>query len=108
MTAITTDESPARAAVSTAVRPTLGDQFLVFFTMVLGGYAIGSKGFAYLGVGPVYVGEVSLLLGVVALWYSRSMKILVHLPLIRLVLLFMVFGALRTVPYLRAYRLDAL
>src|SRR5205823_10524899 len=75
---------------------------------VLGGYAIGSKGFAYLGIAPVYIGELSLLFGIVALWYTHSIRHLLRTPLIRLVLLFMLFGAIRTIPYLPEYRLDAL
>ena len=90
------------------VRRTLADQFLAFLTLVLGGYAIGSKGFSYLGVWPVYIGEFSLFFGLIALWYTHSIRYLLKAPLIRLLLLFMVFGVLRTVPYLRAYRIDAL
>jgi len=108
MTVVPTDQSlPALGRVG-PIRRTIADQFLAFFTLVLGGYAVGSKGFAYLGVSPVYIGEVSLLFGVVALWYTRSIRHLFGAPLIRLLLLFMLFGAMRTIPYLAEYRIDAL
>jgi hypothetical protein len=91
-----------------ASRRTIADQFLTFFAVVLGGYAIGSKGFAYLGVRPLYIGEVSLCFGLVAFWHTHTIRRLVRAPLIRILLAFMAFGALRTLPYIRTYGLDAL
>jgi len=87
---------------------TLADQFLGFFAFVLAGYALGSKGFAYLGVSPVYVGEISLLFGLVVLWHVHAVRALLRSPTVRCLLLFMLFGAVRTIPYLRSYGLDAL
>src|SRR5256885_3784347 len=86
----------------------LADQFLGFFAFVLAGYALGSKGFAYLGVSPVYVGEISLLFGLVVLWHVHAVRALLRSPTVRCLLLFMLFGAVRTIPYLRSYGLDAL
>lgn len=108
MTAPTSQTLAREFGVTVPARRVLADQFLAFFTFVLGGYALGSKGFAYIGVAPVYIGEVSLLFGAFALWYSRSIRHLLKAPLIRLLLLFMLFGTLRTVPYLATYRFDAL
>jgi hypothetical protein len=59
-------------------------------------------------VAPVYIGEVSLLFGLVALWCSNSIRLLLSAALVRLLLLFMLFGAIRTIPYLPEYRVDAL
>lgn len=108
MTAVTPERQLDGLARVGASRRTLADEFLWFFTLVLAGYAVGSKGFSYLGIAPVYVGEVSLAFGLVALWYTHAIKHLLHLPLIRFLLVFMLFGALRTVPYLSEYRLDAM
>ena len=108
MTATTSQTLARDFAVTVPARRALADQFLAFFSVVLGGYALGSKGFAYVGIAPVYIGEVSLLFGLVALWYTRSIRHLLKAPLIRLLLLFMLFGAARTVPFLATYRLDAL
>src|SRR5256885_6332602 len=106
---VVTRERPLEALPGVgAARRTLADEFLAFFTLVLGGYAIGSKGFAYLGIAPIYVGELSLLFGVIALWYTHSIRHLLREPLIRLLIVFMLFGAVRTIPYLPTYRLDAL
>lgn len=108
MTATTTHPLTRDFAASAARRRSLGDQFVAFFALVLGGYAIGSKGFAYLGIAPVYIGELSLLFGLAALWYTRSVKYLLKQPMIRLLLAFMLYGAIRTIPFLPEYRLDAL
>jgi O-Antigen ligase len=106
---VVTSERPLQALPRVgAARSTLADEFLAFFTLVLGGYAIGSKGFAYLGIAPIYIGELSLLFGVIALWYTHSIRHLLREPLIRLLIVFMLFGAVRTIPYLPTYRLDAL
>ena len=91
-----------------AARRSIADQFLTFFTLVLGGYALGSKGFAYLGISPVYIGEISLLFGLAAFWYTRTARPLLRSWLIRFLLAFMTFGAIRTIPYLREYRMEAL
>ena len=103
----TTQQFP-RVGGEIADRRTIGDQFLSFFAFVLGGYAVGSKGFAYLGISPVYIGEISLVFGLVALWYTYSIKLLFRTSMVRLVVVFMLFGAVRTIPYIRQYGLDAL
>ena len=110
----------ATRGLTTAVRPlvherdqsgarrTVADEFLAFFAVVLGGYALGSKGFSYLGFSPVYIGEISLVFGLVALWCTHTIRHLLRAPLVRLLLLFMAFGALRTLPFVQQYGLLAL
>ena len=74
--------------------------------IILIGYAFLGKGFAYLGIPPIYVGEVVLALGILAIivslpdarWHP------IHLALA----IFMGLGAIRTVPYLPTYGIDAL
>jgi hypothetical protein len=108
VTTTTTRQLSRDFGAGTVVHRTLGDQFLSFFAFVLGGYAIGSKGFAYLGVPPVYVGEASLLFGLVALWYAHTVRQLLRSSVVRILLLFMLYGAIRTLPYLGTYGLEAL
>lgn len=80
--------------------------FFAVLPVVLGGYALLGRGFAYLGAAPVYVGEMAM--GLAAL------TVVVSLPRARLTRLhglliaFMVWGALRTMPYVPRYGLDAL
>ena len=50
-------------AVKTASRGALleGDRYLAFLAIVLLGYALMGKGFAYLGLPLLYVGEIAFL-----------------------------------------------
>jgi hypothetical protein len=99
---------PFHATRLLEARPhTVVDRFLAIFAFVLAGYAIGGKGFAYVGVAPVYIGELSLFAGMVALWCTHSARALLRSPIARLLLAFMLFGALRTLPFLPEYGLNA-
>jgi len=82
-----------RTATRTS-RRAIADRFLAFFSLVLGGYALGSKGFAYFGVSPIYIGEISLFFGLFALSHTHALRRLLHAPLIRVLLAFMAFGAI--------------
>jgi hypothetical protein len=89
---------------------TVARVFLISLGVLLLGYMFLGRGFAHLGFPPVYVGEVVLAIGVVATavvlirtWPPRRPTILVWL-----LLAFMALGALRTVPYLSTYGVDAL
>ena len=79
---------------------------LVSLAVLLVGYAFFGRAFAYLGVRPIFIGEVVLALGVWA--FIRA------LPQARLsiasafIILYMAWGALRTIPYLGTYGIDAL
>src|SRR5919199_378672 len=94
--------------VSVPVRRSRGDRFLALYGGVLLGYALLDKGFAYLGVSPLYVGELTLALGIGVVSLSRSAGRLFRLPLTWLLLGFMAWGAARTVPYLGEYGVTAL
>ena len=41
-----------------------GDRYLALLAIVLLGYALMGKGFAYLGFPPLYVGEIAFLAGI--------------------------------------------
>jgi hypothetical protein len=74
--------------------------------VILFGYIFQGRGFSYFGVPPLYVGELTLALGLFALvfgvarWTFTSASVLT--------LLFVLFGALRTLPDLMTYRADAI
>ena len=82
--------------------------FGIFTLFLLGGYALFGKGFAYIGIPPyAYVGELGLLLGIGALCTG------IHVGLWRsgitwLLLAFMLWGLIRTIPYIGTYGIDAL
>ncbi|HVE80286.1 MAG TPA: O-antigen ligase family protein [Gemmatimonadaceae bacterium] len=106
MTAAAVDPALAPAAPRSR---TYADEYLALLTLVLGGYAIGGKGFAYLGIAPIYVGEVTLAAGLPALWYARRGAIrFARSPVALLLAAFMLFSAVRTVPFLSSYGIAAL
>lgn len=81
----------------------------VFGLAIIGlliGYAFMGRGFAYLGVPPLYVGEMVLGLGIIAT--------LIAVPKLRggpvrlLIVAFMAWGAVQTIPYLGRYGVDSL
>jgi hypothetical protein len=84
--------------------------FLLCLGALLVGYAFLGRGFAHLGVPPVYLGEFVLALGLAATAWAavRSRLQISRSWLVVLLLAFMVLGAVRTVPYLPTYGADAL
>lgn len=84
--------------------------FLVMLAALLVGYMFAGRGFAHLGLGPIYVGDLVLAAGVVATAYAVvRLRIRPRVsPVLILLLAFMTLGLIRTVPYLGEYRLDAL
>ena len=92
----------------TAVTSAIDDFYPMLLALLLAGYALFSKAFAYIGVGPVYVGEIVFALGVVALARSNAaFAALTTLPGFLLALL-STWAVLRTLPYLGRYGFDAL
>lgn len=84
--------------------------FLAALAFLLVGYMFLGRGFAHLGVPPLYVGEIVLALGLAAAAVTllRARPAL-DLGLVHWLLLgFMAWGLVRTVPYLAEYGIDAL
>lgn len=78
---------------------------LTSLAVALVGYGFLSRGFSYIGARPVFIGEVLLLVCVIAtiMALGRARFRVVHAVL----LAFMVLGAARTIPYLGTYGIDA-
>jgi hypothetical protein len=113
---VTEERGPARGSPLSALRDALPTDllivqlFAVALAAVLAGYMFMGRGFAHIGVGPVYVGDLVLALGIVTAGIvvvrrgvrgTRSWTIAI-------LVLFMFLGAVRTIPYLGTYGLDAL
>lgn len=85
-----------------------------FFFLTLGallvGYMFLGRGFAHVGVRPVFVGEVVLVIGlIVTVFAVIRLRLRPRIPLtVWLLLAFMVWGAIRTIPFLPTYGVDAL
>jgi O-antigen ligase len=80
--------------------------FLGAATVLLIGYAFFGRAFAYVGVAPLYLGELILPVALLALLRGRRLGTIQ--PIHVFLLAFMLLGALRTVPYLGTYGIDAL
>jgi hypothetical protein len=82
--------------------------FLATLGALLIGYAFLGRGFAYLGVPPLFVGEMVLALGLLTAVVSGGMSSALRSPMSWILMVFAAWGAVRTVPYWGLYRLDAL
>ncbi len=87
----------------TAPRSSVRFDYLSLHALLLLGYALAGKAFAYLGAAPLYAGEIALLLGscgfVVSVRRWMALRDWALVPL----LLFMGWGAVRTLPDLPGY-----
>ena len=85
-----------------------GDRYLAFLAIVLLGYAVMGKGFAYLGFPPLYMGEIALLSGTIVFLRSGvTVGALATLPAVLLVAL-MALVLARTLPFFGLYGFDSL
>jgi hypothetical protein len=85
-----------------------GDRYLALLAIVLLGYALMGKGFAYLGLPPLYVGEFAFLAGIVAFLRTGAfVGALATLPAVLLVAL-MAWVLARTLPFFGLYGFDSL
>ena len=89
-------------------RLSVNDRYLALLGIVLLGYALMGKGFAYLGFPPLYVGEIAFLIGIVVLFRSGAwVGALATLPAVLLVVL-MAWVLARTLPFVGLYGFDSL
>ena len=91
-----------------AARRTYCDYYFMALGGLLAGYAIGGKVFAYISIGPVYIGDVILAFGIIAFLISRcAVASLATLPSLLLGVL-MGWAIIRVLPYLGEFGIDAL
>jgi hypothetical protein len=82
--------------------------FWNFLALVLLGYAVIGRGVAYIGVSPIFVGEIALLLGIIAVCSSRRRLQLPLSPALFVLGLFMIWCAARMVPFIGKWQINAL
>lgn len=83
--------------------------FAIFMIgVLLMGYTFLGRGFAYMGIPPLYIGEFVLILVLLTLLVSRNWLRPLVSPITWVLLAFMLWGMLRTLPYIAEYGLDAL
>ena len=86
--------------------PAMVPIFQVCLAAILAGYAFLGRGVAHLGIPPLYVGEAVLGIGLIAIAVSvdRAKWRPIHVA----ILAFAAWGAIRTIPYIGTYGIDAL
>jgi hypothetical protein len=86
----------------------MGRRYVLLLMFVLMGYALFGRGFAYYGIAPLFIGEMTLGFGILALFSSgQTGRVLQHtyfLPLI----CFMLWGLINTIPYVKIYGVDSI
>lgn len=94
-------------AVALTARRGLADRWVAVFLVALVGYALFGRGFAYIGAPPLFISEALLGTGLVLVVFGRqTRRIFPTLPL-KLIAVLLVWVAVRTVPYLGTYGVDA-
>lgn len=86
----------------------LDEHWLRCLGVALVGYASLGRGFAYIGYPPVFLGELILGLGLFAVLLGRSLWPAFRSPLVWLLMLFALYGAFCTVPYIETYQHNAI
>lgn len=84
-------------------RSSAADRYLLLLCLILLGYAVDGRGFAYL-----FLGEMALLAGLVLVVCSGGWGAVWEMPAMLALIPLWVWGAARTVPFLRVYRVDAI
>ena len=84
-----------------------GDTYLAFLGCVLIGYALFSRPFAYLGVPPLFIGEITLGLGLLTLLRSGGLARWHEQPIAWVLVAYFALAAVRMLPYLGEHGLDA-
>ena len=84
-----------------------GDRWIAALAVLLFAYAFVGKAAAYIGVPPLFIGEVVLASGLVIVALARRPQTLFLIPAMWVSLLLMVWVAVRTIPYIGAYGFDA-
>lgn len=86
----------------------LSDLFLLLLSIVLMGYALVGRGFAYLGFPPLFVGEIAYIVGIAILLRTGCLvAALATLPGVLLAIM-MAYVLARTLPFIGVYGMDAL
>ncbi len=82
-------------------------RYIRFLAFVLLGYALAGRGFAYVGVPPLFIGEIALLIGLYFMIQSPGLKAFLNHWRVWFLLAFMAWCAARTIPYIGTYGLDS-
>ena len=77
--------------------------YLGLLGLLLIGYAFGSRVFAYAGIGPIFVGEIVLISSLFVFVTGGITLSIFRSPIVWAIMLFALWGALNTFPYIGTY-----
>jgi hypothetical protein len=86
----------------------LRPRYVVFLGFVLAGYSLAGRGFAYLGVPPLFIGEIALILGLVVMATAQNVGMVFRCRYAWPLLGLFAWGGMQTLPYLPKYGIDCL
>lgn len=84
-----------------------GDRYVLWLGAVLTGYALLSRSFAYVGVPPLFVGEIMIVFGLAAAVRAGRLGPIAAQPAAWLMAALFALALFRTVPYVGLHGLDA-
>lgn len=82
-------------------------RYFLFLCVVLAGYAVAGKGFAYAGFPPLYIGEIALLTGAAIIVRTGGLAALFASPTAVILAVMMAWTLFRTIPFFGQYGFDA-
>ncbi len=100
-------DRPTEADRGARTQRKLGDRFLLLLCFALLGYALGGRGFAYLGIAPIYIGEFVLGVGLIAFLTTRQWSRVMRLAPAMMLVPLVVWGTVRLVPGIEEYEIFA-
>lgn len=83
----------------------LADKFLNWHCWVILGYALCGRAFSYIGIPPLYIGEITLSFGLITFTLNKSFPKLLKLPQTWFLMVFMLWCCINTIPYFPKYGL---
>jgi hypothetical protein len=88
-------------------RHKLAERFLLMLSICLAGYALAGRGFAYMGVPPLFISEVCLLVGLAAWLITRGWSPVFNMGPAMAVVPLVALGVVRLATCIRYYRIEA-
>ena len=100
---------PSRAASKLReITGPLTQRWLLLWSFLLAGLAIGGRGFAYLGVPPLFISEIVLVSGLAVLLLQPRWRALIAQPTTLIAICLMGWCFLRSLPYIGVYGIDSI